>query len=598
MSIFASTTAAPAVIEIPAFSSPVHPHRRTAIDRDADNEKDHSTSPPRPSPEPLSRDEARQKRFRNTTTKWESLGRMIEEHKASGTSSLLQLMGGNVNIASALGGNVDHRMQNQAAIKNPFEVRADQIDRGKRQEKKNNKRVKDAVPREKSLSPKRPRQERKHREISGQRADAIDKTGTSSTTREAQQEVPRSIQLNPNSSSQVPSTSRVTLDKVDELQCVPEPRRGRVPRAALRRAETTEGTTKCLDTRHQATNSATDSKSIEHDANQTQSVKMVSNNPFKDDVALVTKGRKLRPLGPADPRLPLPASVATGTTTASEISSSKEKDVQGHRGADPKKDTAVKKGKPASAIVPTESDDVTADDDTTAPKKPRKEQGKTTKLDVAGKKRKTVPDVDTELQPRTIDDTEKRVNKVTVAKKSSQGKKRANPLAQEESASPPSPPLKKSRKKTPHAAPSSTRSPSPSPATDSIPPLLYLPSAKAIAIKGKSKTKDQRTIRSERLVTALLEAKPNLFDLLVEGTRFVLERVLEREELDEDDQADQPKVQALKRYVARLRFSLLHRSAHLSEYSELQRRLTATKARSKKLKAELDAARETPSRVA
>jgi len=85
-----------------------------------------------------------------------------------------------------------------------------------------------------------------------------------------------------------------------------------------------------------------------------------------------------------------------------------------------------------------------------------------------------------------------------------------------------------------------------------------------------------------------------------------------REDLDEEDETDQIKIEALKRYVATFRLSLLHRvssavaqspreptkltlssssfekqSADLSEYSAMQRKLATAKARSKKLKAEL-----------
>ncbi|GAA5912984.1 uncharacterized protein JCM6883_006278 [Sporobolomyces salmoneus] len=96
MSIFASTSA-PNFIQIPSFSSPERPTQSTA-----EVEDDHSTLT-RQQPL-LTRAEERQMRFKNANTKWDSLSRMIEEQKATGSSSLLQLFGGGLDYSAALGG--------------------------------------------------------------------------------------------------------------------------------------------------------------------------------------------------------------------------------------------------------------------------------------------------------------------------------------------------------------------------------------------------------------------------------------------------------------------------------------------------------------
>ncbi|GAA6063613.1 hypothetical protein JCM10212_006436 [Sporobolomyces blumeae] len=159
-------------------------------------------------------------------------------------------------------------------------------------------------------------------------------------------------------------------------------------------------------------------------------------------------------------------------------------------------------------------------------------------------------------------------------------------------------PVKKKKKKlnSKRSVPLEISSPHPrqiasAPDEPICPPLVPIPCGTTDAKPGP-RTKKKISIHSERIKsTDSSGAKPNVFDVVVGRVREVFasltnERVAQSKEEEEDEDDDD--LDLLKDYVAEVRIATLRRSAEVSDYSALQKRLATAKAKSKELRGAID----------
>ncbi|GAA6013904.1 hypothetical protein JCM11491_000465 [Sporobolomyces phaffii] len=579
-SIFGSTST-PALIHIPRFSSPERP---PAPERDQDE---------RP-PKALTRDQERQLRFKNTNTKWESLGRMIEQQKASGTSSLLHLMRGTVDIAAALGGpskpapaDSSHSAETRPAAtrdgtrgaargggggggtrdttgKEAHEAsRAAAPKRGSPTKRKRDQNVLQDKDEVENRSGKRVARSGTAREVTSKNADAVadpeapareNEDGAPTTMRKKRAQ-PRSPVLASAPVDPAPASAPTPLTT---LAVQPK---GRVPRAAMRKPP-----------------------------------------PPANSAAVETNANR---------RSPPPAAAFSPERGRAEVRAS-EAEV-------PSKSTAAKKPRaaprrlrsPTPELEPQdkiEVDEIVADSQVSEPVAAKKRGRSTAKESVSRQKGKTRSHEDdrSELEigieqsteqdnPPSSSRAKRKAGKadedeaggtgtalVEVVKAVKAGKKATSKAVQERETSTlkdasirDEPPKKKTKKDT--APPTPSRAPI-------IPALLPL---EHVHESAKPKTKTQYHVNSERLETPFSEdGKVNAFDVLVAGAKTTFSTMLA--DLDDDDDQGAASAEILGLYVANLRLSLLQRSAGLSEYSAMQRTLSSSRAKVKELKADLE----------
>ncbi|GAA5883424.1 hypothetical protein JCM16303_003789 [Sporobolomyces ruberrimus] len=618
MSIFASnSTSAPALIQIPTFSSPERTQTQ-AEDGPSTNEQSKPA-------QALTRAEERQMRFKNANTKWESLGRMVEDQKGSGKSSLLQLMGNGLDIASAFGG----KGKEKAAQDQVEKKRSTRVATGTGQPESNKgteatskevgsptkkKRARSEMEKEEGSKIGASSGKRVARKAESRQPGASVEAGTRDASRSVKD---KSSAGTTKSAKANPPQSPPRVDLFPEPHPAIEPRpaaevvkstKGRVPRAALRKVLTEETSELGATTKSAAPS--------EHPRSPLSPVHTLANIepevrtrgdaaiPAAGGVEVVKKRRKPRaaPPTPAPVRRRSP-SVAPVVEVPDHqepdivpdsqpvVTRAKQTRVAGKGGngensvglREKKRQAAEEAEDPLGRDEPSKKSKLGAK--RSAKEKDEQEPEMRMEEKVAAKTKDSTREEGTAGRKgaKKPAKTKRVADKVETERKKEAGLNIADP-----SHSPPPVPSRtlKNKKPLPKVAPP-PRSPVAQVDSLSIPSLLSSPLRESqTTSKSKPKTK-QLVVRFARLDSAQSEeGKVNVFDVLIESAKDAMKEVLE--EFDGDDPDDRAKIAALKSYIATFRLSLLHRSNELSEYSALQRKLTASRAKSKKLKAELE----------
>ncbi|GAA5963143.1 hypothetical protein JCM3765_003621 [Sporobolomyces pararoseus] len=625
MSIFASTSG-PALIQIPSFSSPERPAQLQEREQSSEDE---STKQPQTRPQALTRDEERQMR------KWESLGRMIEQQKASGSSSLLQLMGSSVDLSAALGGKGKEKAKDSGSKRTRKSTR----DTGTRQE--------ESLVTRKSVSPvKRKREDKKRPEkedISkidvgpsnrstreqehsrgriderdileggGRPAKKAESSKLTTTSDSRTSSLPLPLPLPAASGSALPPHSATS----DSKEATTKKPKGRVPRAAFRTAVASEP----IDLLPASTKAASPDPS-RHPLSPVQP-QNITDGSLIPEAGLTTKSKEPAVDGGGIKKRKKPRAVPTSSaprqrSPTSSLRSPKPgetvdivvPDSQAVEESTVQREGKGKKGKERAESTTTSKKKrkILQDEEAEVVEKDQKEEKRkkvVRKASLAGKATVLKGEEQTEearnkhtkgsgsskYQEIVKDKPTKKREAEEVGKPKPEKRRKSEPVVTESPRPSLKEPAKKKRTKTVAArqtSPSPRRSPT-SPAALTPPPLSLSPTFNATT--SRNSNKKQLIVRSERLETDFsVEAKVNAFDVLVGATKDGFKDW--RGDLEEDDEGDKAKIDTLQGFVATLRLSLLHRSADISEYSSLQRRLTSSKATSKRLKAEVDELKE------